>query len=107
MCKKALIVVLSGISLVSTLAWGDYITPEHNIEIADNVYARESAARRINIYKLTDKVVELYNQDIKNMSEGITLVEDKNNCIHLFINTKNGKKNFINQIIVDEECSND
>ena len=64
MCKKALIVVLSGISLVSTLAWGDYITPEHNIEIADNVYARESAAKRINIYKLTDKVVELYNQDL-------------------------------------------
>lgn len=107
MCKKALIVVLSGIYLTSPLAWGDYITPERNIEIADNVYARESAAKRINVYNLTDKVVELYNQDIKNVSEGITLVEDKNSCIHLFINTRNGEKNFINQIIVDEECLND
>ena len=108
MYKKVLTTVLLCVFSVFDIAWADYITPEGNLEIADNIYARASVAREIKAHNIIDKVIELYNQDIKKMDDGITLVRDKNNCIFLYINTKGYKKNFINQMIIDDEdCLND
>ncbi len=89
--------------LFSSLALADYITPEGNVEIAEGVYARESAAKEIRRYNATYEVVKLYHQDINDIDETLTLVRSKNNCIILQINTKGKVKNFINQVFITDE----
>lgn len=89
--------------VLSNLANADYVTPEKNIEIGEGVLARASAALEIKNRNITGAVIDLYNQKIENISSGITLVSSDDNCIFLYINTRGGIKNFINQIIFEEE----
>src|SRR3989338_5365526 len=88
---------------LSGVAWADYVTPEGNIQIGPNVYARMSTAEEIKKYNIAEAVIELYNRDIKAMDKSITVVRSDDDCIILFVDTKNGHKNFINQIFFENE----
>jgi hypothetical protein len=104
MSRKFLITLLSA-ALAPYISSADYITPEDLVELSPGVYARSEAAALAKRYDIRDLVVKLYNQDIKEIQEGITLVHEGEHCINLYINTKNKVKNFISQISTeDAEC---
>ena len=104
MSKKLLMVTV--LSLVAPgFALADYITPEDLIEISPGVKVRSVSAALVKQLNIADAVVGLYNRDIKDMDSMLTLVRGPNNCIIIIINTENGTKNYVNQVIIkDQEC---
>ncbi len=87
-----------------SIARADYVTPEELIEISPGVRVRSISAEQIEKFNIKDDVVKLYNQNFE-MDKALTLVRGPDNCIVLIINTKNGVKNFINQVILkDDQC---
>lgn len=101
--KKNLIIASTLILSLISVANADHVTPEDVVEISNGVRVTQSVAQKINRYNIIDKVIELYNQDIK-MEAGIATVSWANDCIVLFINTENNIKNFIEQIHTKESC---
>lgn len=85
-----------------------YVTPEDVVEMKQGIYVRKSVVNIVEKHKILDQVTELYNgldhQNIQK-NKNITWVSDKDNCINLYIDTKDQNKKFINQVVVDnEEC---
>lgn len=103
MSKQILILVSLSFLALTVPANADYITPVENVDIGKGVLARAYAATEINDRNITDEVIELFNRPIADMSKGITLVTSDDNRIYLYLNTRGGTKNFINQIIIEEE----
>jgi hypothetical protein len=91
--------------IISNMVLADYITPEDNVEISPNtgIYARESAAKKIKNLNITEDVIKLYNS-IQNLDGTVTMVKSKNNCITLYVDTENNKKNFIEQVTTHKGC---
>ena len=88
-------------SIFFTLSsFADNVTPEGNIEISKGIFARESVSKDIERLKILPEVVRLYNNPV-NIKSDITTVKDANEHIIIYINTRGGKKNFINQVIVN------
>ncbi|MBN9564813.1 MAG: hypothetical protein J0G29_01770 [Alphaproteobacteria bacterium] len=103
MSKKFLLAVMLSFVFAPSFVLADYVTPEDLIEISPGVKARSRSAKLIKQYNIADAVSDLYKNDIPNMQNGITLVQSADGCLSLFINTRNGQKNFINQADVNDE----
>ena len=103
-----MILAMLSLGFVTSVTQADYIKPETLIEISPGVNVRSVAAQQIIKYNLTDVVSALYKKSIPEIGKKMTHVQTPDDCISLFINTRDGKKNFINQISVDDndDCSN-
>jgi len=108
MRKNRMILAMLSLGFATGVTQADYIKPETLIEISHGVNVRSVAAQQIIKYNLTDVVSALYNNSIPDLGKKITHVQTPDDCISLFISTRDGKKNFINQISVDDNdyCSN-
>jgi len=95
---KVILTIFAMFFTFSSLA--DYVKPEGNIEISKGIFARESVSKSIMRLKILPEVISLYNKSV-DIKSNITTVKDANERIIIYINTEGGKKNFINQIIVN------
>jgi hypothetical protein len=104
MYKKLLSALMMSL-IMSCVVNADTLEPDHLVEFGQGTGVRiwSRSAAQVEKYNITQRVVDLYNQEIKDMQEGITLVSD--GCLYLYINTENGIKNFITQIVTkDKKC---
>ena len=83
-------------------AVADYVTPDEIVLLSPGIYARKSAVHVITSNQILNNVIKLYSKDIESMNNEKILVRGENNCIVLVIDTKNGIKNHIEQVIVED-----
>jgi hypothetical protein len=99
--KLLQIIILALIFLVRTTQ-ADYVTPEGLIEISPGVVARSRAAWHITRHTITKAVADLYNAAVPENGRSITLAQTPDGCLSLYINTRNDRKNYINQVDIDD-----